>query len=318
MKTDRRHELKQNELADVLGRWIAVVNPYSRIIVGVVILGCVASGYWTYSKYQARLSTEEAWAKYFLEGIKIDGSSGQPDVDFDALGELADDNADQPVGQWALLSSADHRLVRGVQLLLQYRGWDKGQEELSKAIQEYTNVLKALDTINDPRRGKLPRQRAIFGLARAHESRGDLDKAKEQYEKLVETDGPFSRVAQKRIAAIGTPATKKFYSELEATVESQSDPLDTRIDPKLLEKLREKIDIFQPPGPSGGEDPGPASIELPIPSANPASEKKPAAKTTDESKPEDPAPAPKSEDPAPVSKNPVPQPKNPAKKQPSK
>ena len=37
MKTERRHELQTNVLADSLARWIEAVKPYSRAALAVVI-----------------------------------------------------------------------------------------------------------------------------------------------------------------------------------------------------------------------------------------------------------------------------------------
>ena len=76
MKTDRRHELKQNELSDILSGWIAAVSPYSRLIVGVLIAACVIGGITIWYQYQSRSSAANAWTTYFNEGIKIDGRTG--------------------------------------------------------------------------------------------------------------------------------------------------------------------------------------------------------------------------------------------------
>ena len=226
MKTERRQELKQNELSDILARWIAVVQPYSRIIVGVVIAVCVVVGLATWFEYQSRSSVEKAWADYFNEGLNIDARSGQPDADFDVLSRLAGEQADEPVGQWALVSSADLRLARGVRLLLQIGSWDMGQKELDSAIQDYTNVLKALDEADEPIRDDLLRQQATYGLARAHESRNGLDEAKKQYEKLVDRwpDGPYTSHARKQLETIDTWAAQ-LYAGLKNTVANQVNPL---------------------------------------------------------------------------------------------
>ena len=214
---------------------------------------------------------------------------------------MASDEADQPVGQWALVSSADHRLIRGVRMLLQFGSWDKGQEELSTAVQEYTNVLKAVDAANDPQRDNLLRQRAIFGLARAHESRGELDQAKEQYQKLVdETEqGPYARIAEKQLKAIDTPAVQRFYAELKTTISSQVNPFGTRGDATFFDKLKEKIDILKPPEQLGDEDTESVFGKERFPPTDPAPEKKP---TTDK-----PSASPSSEkaEPKPIPKAPL-------------
>ena len=44
MKSEERHKLQQNELADWLGRSYAVIKPYANAILAVVLLAVVVAG----------------------------------------------------------------------------------------------------------------------------------------------------------------------------------------------------------------------------------------------------------------------------------
>jgi len=56
-------------------------------------------------------------------------------------------------------------------------------------------------------------QRALFGLARAHESQGDIEKAREEYTDIAARwpGGPFEVTAQQRAKDLGRRDTKQFY-----------------------------------------------------------------------------------------------------------
>lgn len=314
MKTDRRQELKQNQLADYLARWIEVVKPYTRLIVGVVISLVVIVVVMELFQYQSKQTIEEAWNDLHLKGLTYD--RGRSEADFEVLAELASEKADQPVGQWALLSSADHRLARGVLLVLKFGGWDRGQKELQTAIQDYQVVLDKAD----PQGDDLPQQRALFGQARAYESRGELEEARKRYEQLIDPiegwpEGPNARAAKERLVAIDTPAVKRFYIELKNTVESQANPLGVPIDnakpDPLKEKsdpLKKKPDSLDPSDPLGGGDLRRLLGLPPLPSDPPA-EKKPAGDDTapDKTAPDDTTPTKPKDDDKPGSTDTVPE-----------
>jgi hypothetical protein len=48
MKTERRHELQTNQLADSLAHWIEAVRPYSRAGLALVVAVAVSIFAWGY------------------------------------------------------------------------------------------------------------------------------------------------------------------------------------------------------------------------------------------------------------------------------
>src|SRR5262245_3316954 len=65
MKTERRHELKHNELADWLGKSIETVeHNYRPILGGVVVLGLVV-GAFLYLRSESGHKRAEGWNQYF-------------------------------------------------------------------------------------------------------------------------------------------------------------------------------------------------------------------------------------------------------------
>lgn len=200
MKTERRHELQTNVLADWLGEKIDALKPYSTAISATALalaVGLFAYLYWS-QKNQARQA--QGWKQYFnaLE------ETGREDAD-QSLREVADDYAKLPPGEWSRLSLADAQLAKGVDQLFNDRA--ASRQTLDDAIESYRAVLDAA-----PPESPLA-ERATLGLAEAYESKNELDEAREQYRALVERrpEGAFTALAQERLDDLDRKGTKDFY-----------------------------------------------------------------------------------------------------------
>lgn len=200
MKTERRHELQTNVLADWLGEKIDALKPYSTAISATLLavaVGVFAFVYWS-QKNQARQA--QGWKRYFnaLE------ESGREDAD-EGLRNVADDYAKLPPGEWSRLSLADAQLAKGVDQLFNDRA--ASRQTLDDAVESYRAVLDAA-----PPDSPLA-ERATLGLAEAYESKNDLDEAREQYRALIERwpDGAFTALAQERLDDLDRKGTKDFY-----------------------------------------------------------------------------------------------------------
>ncbi len=213
---------------------------------------------------------------------------------------------------------ADIRLSVGCQD--QFTTRESAKKELGKAIDGYDAALsEATNTAI--------RERATFGLARAWEAQGDLDKATTFYKKLVEQwpDGPYTAIATDRIAALANPAVREFYDEFAKfdpsplPTEDVTKPLEfgDRDMPKLgegpLGSFGPGSPMGEPVGPTGKRDLGLYTLPTldPEPAdstpADPKSvgSKEDDLKTTDPN-PVDPKPADlESADPKPADPNPV-------------
>ena len=196
MKTERRHELATNDLADWIGDKVEELKPYSTAIWATVLAVAVlvfAAVFWT-RKSEARL--EQGWDRFF---------HARTQETTDELRDVADAEPKSPAGLWARLTLADRQLGEGVNLLFEDRA--EAQDKLSEAVEAYEYVLK-----NGPGDSLLA-ERATFGLGQALESQNELDKAREQYEALIEKwpGGAFAAEAERRLGDLDRATTKGFY-----------------------------------------------------------------------------------------------------------
>lgn len=196
MKTERRHELATNDLADWIGDKVEELKPYSTAIWATVLAVTVlvfAAVYWS-RKSEAKL--EQGWDRYF---------QARTQESLDELRNVADADPKSPAGLWARSTLGDRRLAEGVNLLFENRG--DAQEALKEAVDSYEYVLK-----NAPA-GSLLAERATFGLGEAFESQNELDQAREQYESLKAKwpGGAFSAEADRRLGDLERSTTKSFY-----------------------------------------------------------------------------------------------------------
>ncbi len=162
MKSERRHELEHNALADWTADTLEKIKPYQNAILGglILVVGMVVAV--TLWRNMAQRQATAAWEDYFQAH-----QTGQP-------GDLEDVAGRYPgsqVAHWAATAAADLRLTAGCNLLFS----DKPSAlfELRKAIDLYLPVLQQT-------RERTLLERATFGLARAYEAQIDLEKAEER------------------------------------------------------------------------------------------------------------------------------------------
>ncbi len=195
MKTERRHELEENSLANWLGESVERIQPYSRtLLAGVLAVAAVLLAWGVYNQRSARIR-RDGWNEYFaaLNSMKTE-----------QLSEVMSNYSGTEVATWAQLRLADMQAAEGVDLLFSNR--PAALDELRSAETNYTEVGQAS---SDP----LIQQRALIGLGRAYESLNRLDDARQQYEKLVADypEGLFAESARGRIADLQRQSTREFY-----------------------------------------------------------------------------------------------------------
>ncbi|HEY1598218.1 MAG TPA: hypothetical protein VGG64_01360 [Pirellulales bacterium] len=201
MKTERRHELHHNALADWLGDQIDRIRPYSRIFLGVLLAAVTVGLLYTYLSKQSARQIEQGWQRYFTA---IDQLQQKRDVD--DLTQLAESSefANTPVGYWSMLSLADYHLNQGLDQLFKDR--PAAAASLRQAIDGYSRVTNQTQY-------PMLAERAVLGIARGYESLNELDKARAVYEQLATraSAGPFVTEAQQRLRDLGQEPTKRFY-----------------------------------------------------------------------------------------------------------
>lgn len=198
MKTERRHELQTNQLADSLGHWIEAIEPYKRLVAGGAVLVVLLIAALVYANSKSSAKVAAAWNDYFKAA-----NSGDPNQ----LDDTAEKYPGTPVAIWSYLVAADIRLAQGNDRLLKDK--HDGRDQLHKAEEGYELVLK---DARDP----MLKQRAMFGLARTQESLGNLPDARKSYDELAKKypNGPFLAYADRRAADLNKDSTKEFYDWL--------------------------------------------------------------------------------------------------------
>ena len=207
MRTERRHELQTNELADYLGKWIERVKPYRNLCLGMVVAVVVIVGAIMILNTQAAQREKDAWPEYFR------ATTGTA-VDLEALSRIADDHPGTQAEQWSTVSWADARLQSGVDGLVIDRA--QSTKNLQSAVDAYRRLQQANVS-------ELIHQRATLGLARAYESLGELDKARKEYRQVT---GAFQAFAQQRAKELELGEAKEFYDWF-ASAERATPSLDS-------------------------------------------------------------------------------------------
>jgi predicted negative regulator of RcsB-dependent stress response len=196
MNSERRHELQQNALADILGGQIKKVEPYTKLIavgVAIAVFGGLAFGFYRSAEIGARSDAT-------LELLQNSGSS-----DPEALAAVGDRYADTSAGTVAKLLQADVLLAEGISGLFNDR--EAAQGQLDEALKQYTLVA---ETSKD----MLLRSRANFGVARTLESKGEIDKAVSAYNRVIEIgeSDAIATAARNRINHLKSPMTTDFFA----------------------------------------------------------------------------------------------------------
>jgi tetratricopeptide (TPR) repeat protein len=196
MKTERRHELQTNTLAVTLAHWIEAAKPYSRAALALVIALVVALFSWSYLSHQNARTLADGWSEYFDALNRRDPR--------DRLADVSQQYAGTPVAQWARLTLADLELDQGTNRLFVEK--KDGRDELKQAVDKFQTLLAESHE-------QAVLERATYGLARAHEALGVLDKAREEYRKIAQTwpDSPLAPAATSRADDLDRAVTKSFY-----------------------------------------------------------------------------------------------------------
>jgi hypothetical protein len=245
MKSERRHELQHNTLAEWLFTTGQRLRPYQNVILAAaVVLAVVIAVYVVVSRTSAARSAT-AWTE--LTG----GLQGE---NLDALTRVAETYPSTNVGRMAAVVAADMRLKEGCDQRFVNKAL--ANRELNEAIKSYQAALK------DCRTPAL-QERATFGLARAKEAQGtsaDLEAAAKYYEDIVTKwpEGTFAAAAKQRLADFGQRETKMMFDDLAKfdPKPSFSDQPEMMVTPPSFgEKLPEEspLDSLKPTPTKGDE-----------------------------------------------------------------
>ena len=206
MKSERRHELQTNYLADHLGTAVQTGKPYAMwVAIGIAAVVILAIAYGIYSTQTAKANAE-AWGDYYF-------NMGAGDAE--VFQQLAEDHPNTAAANWATQAWADNQLLLGLDQI--YTNRTQAEQTLQGAIEAYEGIIK------DSRESEL-KNRAAIGLAQAYESLGKLDEATRYYQQVTSNsqDG-FASLAAQRLAWIKSGEGKSFYDWF-ASVRSTPEP----------------------------------------------------------------------------------------------
>ena len=200
MKSERRHELHHNALADWLSETAEFLRPYQTTLLGVVLvvlLAFIGASLW---HRHAKEQRTQAWEQTL--GAMRGGNVA-------VLDEVFEHQAGTPVAEMAGVLEGD---------ILAFEGSQKRFEDRAAAQQALDKAVTCYQQVAETGRSPMLKERATFGLARALEIQGKLDDARKKYEEVAEKwpEGAFAAAATKRAEDLQKPAIKKFYDDFAA------------------------------------------------------------------------------------------------------
>lgn len=210
MNRAKKHELERNVLADRIESLSASVQPILPVVLGTLAVVAVGSIMWGVYSSSVKRRQSAAWTEYYFN---LAGS------DADTYLDVADAYPQSEMSDWARLSAADKYLNRGIEAL--YINRSEGEDNLKLAIATYEKVTN--QTSGDEVRAK-----AIWGLAQAHESLGELEQAASYYEEFAQIapQPELRNAAASRLAFITSSSGKSFYSWFNELEPKPSAPIE--------------------------------------------------------------------------------------------
>jgi len=200
VKSERRHELERNELAEWIAGAYKRFRPYEKIVLGAAIIALVAGLVYTVSVRHSAGRAAEGWNEFY-EAYAL-GASG---ANFE---DIIEKYPDSELGHWAAVVAADAYLGSGCNQLFVNKA--DAYRDLRLAVEHYMSVLEKSQQ-------PMIRERATYGLARALEAlardRKDLDRAAEEYQRVFENwpEGAYAEAARRRYEDLGRESTAEVY-----------------------------------------------------------------------------------------------------------
>ncbi|MDK1030951.1 MAG: hypothetical protein QGD94_02995 [Planctomycetia bacterium] len=167
MKSDRKHDLQTNDLAESISNFILRIKPYSRYILALAVL-VAAIMLWQYMTYQTRVQAGELALMRFYHATSAEGAA--------ALEDFVEDFPDSPQRPLAMLLLANRLFHAAVIGPGEDAKRPPAEEQLAKAEKLYREIA-----------GRYPDHAPLanYGLAMVSAQRGKMEEAKEQLSALT-------------------------------------------------------------------------------------------------------------------------------------
>jgi hypothetical protein len=233
MKSEERHKLQKNELADWLAKTVAAIKPYQNAIIGGIIVVLLVIIVIVWQSSESENQAARSWTQLFA-ALDTGNSS--------ALEKVAVDNPRSSAATSADLLAADIQFINGTNLLFVNKA--TANQELNKAVLLYQRVCQNASS-------PALLSQATLGLARAKESLGDLSAASELYAEVTSKwpDSVFAKMATRRLDDIKRTSIKEVYDRF-----AQFEPL-----PAVTPQPGAKSEIEKMPEEPSANAPGTAT-----------------------------------------------------------
>ncbi|MEX1041911.1 MAG: hypothetical protein WDZ51_14825 [Pirellulaceae bacterium] len=204
MKSEQRHELKENELAHMLEQAIETTRPYAKLILGGIILLVVGVIAYVIVSADPGVARSPEWNSLY---VALDDTfrAGEDDVKRQAataqLSELAEQSGDKPAGLWAAQLAGEQQLADASDKA--FTDPEAGKIEIQRAIDLFQRVEKAAQH-------DILKQKAMWHLGIAYELQATdeaLEQGRKTYQRIVEEwpDSEMSRMAERRVEWLNDP-----------------------------------------------------------------------------------------------------------------
>jgi hypothetical protein len=199
MKSEERHRLETNVMAQRLSVWIDKLRPYATSVAGILLFVFIAMFAWSYLTGSSSAWQNQAWDAY-------NDAVVSPMPNLELLRQSAEEHPGTKMQQMADITWADGQVWMASRDFLYNKA--AAMESLNRATSAYQGILQSSD---DERL----QNRARLGLARIYEMQDQLDKAREEYLKVT---GGWANFAKERAKELGEQKTKDVCAWL-ATAE---------------------------------------------------------------------------------------------------
>jgi hypothetical protein len=200
MKSEERHRLETNLMAEHLGDWIDRLRPYATTVAGILLFVFIAMFAWSYLSGSSSAWQKQAWDAY-NDAV---ASPAMPNLEM--LRESAEAHPGTKMQQLADITWADGQLWLATRDFLYNKAGVT--DALGRATTAYQSILKTSD---DSRL----QNRARLGLARVYEMQNELDRAREEYSKVT---GGYADFAKERAKHLGEKKTQDAMEWLATAV----------------------------------------------------------------------------------------------------
>jgi len=208
MKTQRRHELHTNVLADWLGKHLETIQPIVGWVVAGVVVIVLAILAWSYFSGRSETQMLDGWtaiAKYGTEATNAANSNDTPGFN-DAtrnLAKVVTDYSGTSLAMFAEATLADVLLARGQSLM-----WTNRPEALQNLKEAVAKYNSAIDATDEP----LLKNRLRMNLGTTYEWMFQVEDAKRAYQQV---EGIYQPAAAEAIAALENATAQQLFERLE-------------------------------------------------------------------------------------------------------